>query len=120
MKRYSKEELQQDFKLLKRCICEENPLAFTDRNKVLAEFEQAEAGIRDGMTEEEFYYLVNPCVTAAGCGHTNLAVSTALIEARKETALYFPVEVIIDSGKLQVRQDSPEYGLYEGDRNPGD
>ncbi len=54
MKRYSKEELQQDFKLLKRCICEENPLAFTDRNKVLAEFEQAEAGIRDGMTEEEF------------------------------------------------------------------
>ena len=68
------------------------------------------------MTEEEFYYLVNPCVTAAGCGHTNLAVSTALIEARKETALYFPVEVIIDSGKLLVRQDSPEYGLYEGDR----
>ena len=116
MKKYSKEELQQDFKLLKKCICEEHPLAFTDRNKVLAEFEQAEAGIRDGMTEEEFYYLVNPCVTAAGCGHTNLAVSTALIEARKETALYFPVEVIIDSGKLLVRQDSPEYGLYEGDR----
>ena len=116
MKKYSKEELQQDFKLLKKCICEEHPLAFTDRNKVLAEFEQAEAGIRDGMTEEEFYYLVNPCVTAAGCGHTNLAVSTALIEARKETALYFPVEVIIDSGKLLVRQDRPEYGLYEGDR----
>ena len=64
MKRYSKEELQQDFKLLKRCICEEHPLAFTDRNKVLAEFEQAEAGIRDGMTEEEFYYLVNPCAVS--------------------------------------------------------
>lgn len=125
MKRYSKEELQQDFKLLKRCICEENPLAFTDRNKVLAEFEQAEAGIRDGMTEEEFYYLVNPCVTAAGCGHTNLAVSTALIEARKETALYFPVEVIIDSGKLRCgrtarnmdcMRETESWGLTAGGR----
>ena len=34
-------------------------------------------------------------------------------------ALYFPVEVIIDSGKLLVRQDSPEYGLYGGDRIQG-
>lgn len=31
MKRYSKEELLQDFKILKACICEEHPLAFTDR-----------------------------------------------------------------------------------------
>ncbi|MFA6670114.1 MAG: S41 family peptidase [Bacillota bacterium] len=79
-KTYTRKELTEDLGQLEKCILEENPLYFADKNELKQLFLSAYDEIKDGMTELEFYHLVNPIIVAVGCGHTNLSVSEALDE----------------------------------------
>jgi hypothetical protein len=114
-KTYSQKELLADFNVLKETICKHNPLAFADRAEVTAMFETAEKYVVDGMTEEEFYKLVNPLVVATKCGHTNLSVSKALIEYRRNRAMFFPVSVRIQDGKIVAGDSNQKFGIQAGD-----
>ena len=67
------------------------------------------------MTEEEFFCIVNPIVVAANCGHTNLSVSRALIENRKDRAVFLPVNVTIKNNKIVASGPNQKYGIKSGD-----
>ncbi len=114
-KKYSKTQLLSDFSSLENCIFKENPLAFTDKNQLRKQFDITKANISDGMTEEEFYRLINPIVVSVKCGHTNLSISEALVENRKATAKFFPLEATIKDNKIIVVADNAQYGLKAGD-----
>jgi hypothetical protein len=99
-KNYSREELVQDLKQIERTIMDENPLIFTDREKLKADFAQRYNLIEDGMTELEFYRLINPLIADINCGHTNLYISEALEKNREKKAKFFPLQVTLINDEL--------------------
>ena len=92
-KMYSKSALMKDINQLEYVLLKENPLYYTDSNALKAEFEKARKQIKEEMTEEEFYRLVNPIVVKVQCGHTNLSISSALEKNRKENAKFLPIDL---------------------------
>ncbi len=115
-KTYTMKELTEDLGQLEKCLLEENPLYFADKNELKQLFLSAYGEIKDGMTELEFYRLVNPIIVAVGCGHTNLSVSEALIENRKDTAQYFPLRVTLVDDQLYFLEGDIECGVNAGDK----
>lgn len=113
-KTYTRNELTQDLNQLEKYIENENPFYFTDKDKFNQALSTAYENIKDGMTELEFYRLINPIVTAVGCGHTTLSVSEALVMNRKDTAKFFPLEVTLVNSKLYVLEDDLENGISAG------
>ncbi|MEW8986315.1 MAG: hypothetical protein AB2401_04795, partial [Bacillus sp. (in: firmicutes)] len=94
---------------------EENPLYFADKIKLNELFNNAYNDIEDGMTELEFYRLMNPIVAAVNCGHTNLSISKALYENRKDTAKFFPLKVTLVDNHLYVIENDPSSRIVAGD-----
>ncbi len=115
-KNYSREELAQDLKQIESTIMDENPLIFTDREELKADFAQRYNLIEDGMTELEFYRLVNPLIAAINCGHTNLYISEALEKNREEKAKFFPLKITLINDELFVLEGDPESGIKAGNK----
>ena len=99
-KTYSKEDLTKDLHQLKDILCRESPLYYSDAVLLEKEFAEAEKEIRDAMTEEEFYRLVNPVVVKVQGGHTNLSISEALEQNRETNAKFLPVDISIKENTL--------------------
>ncbi|MGI6451664.1 MAG: S41 family peptidase [Desulfitobacteriia bacterium] len=115
-KTYTKQELAEDLKQLEKNIMQKNPLYFTDKAKLQALFSKAYEQLEDGLTEEEYYRLLNPLVAAVNCGHTNLSISEALLANREQTAKFFPLKVTLLGNQLYVLEDEPDKGIKAGDR----
>lgn len=113
---YTQKELLQDLKELENYIMEENPLYFTNKDVLQQSFLDTYEKIEDGMTELEFYRLINPIVVAVNCGHTNLSLSEALMKNRENTGKFFPLKVTLVDNQLYVLEDDPENGIYAGDK----
>lgn len=114
-KEYTKKELTQDLQQLEKYIMKDNPLYFTDKEKVRKLFSSAYGKIEDDMTELEFYRLINPIVAAVGCGHTNLSISEALVKNREETSKFFPLKITLVGNQLYVLEDDISNSISAGD-----
>lgn len=112
---YTKKELLQDYHQLREIVFSKSPLYYTDKPSLTEEFDKVEKSIDKDMTEDEFYRLINPLVTSIHCGHTNLYISKALQENRKQTASFFPIEVTYEDNNLIVNKDYIEEGISRGD-----
>ena len=99
---YSKEELTQDLKQVENSIMKENPLIFADEQELKKGFASTYNKIEEGMTELEFYRLINPLVVDVNCGHTNLLISEGLQKNRMEIARFFPLKVTLVGNRLYV------------------
>ena len=112
---YTVKELKEDMEQLEHIIFTKAPLYYADKEKLRQDFDRVKASIQDGMTEEEFYRLINPLVVQTLCGHTNLSISRALQENRKGRAIFFPIVVRVHDNQLVVANNQKEYGVEEGD-----
>ncbi|MHB1150703.1 MAG: S41 family peptidase [Eubacteriales bacterium] len=112
---YTKAELTEDLRQMENRIMNENPLYFTDKDTMSRLFKNTYDKIDDGMTEIEFYRLINPVVTAINCGHTNLSISEALLINRKDAVKFFPLKVTLIENKLYVLEDDLTSGIIAGD-----
>lgn len=115
-KGYTVKELTEDLEQLEKCIIKENPLYFADKAELKQLFSSAYGEIKDGMTELEFYRLVNPITVAVRCGHTNLSISEALVKNRVKTAAFFPLKVTFVDDQLYMVEGDLERGINAGDR----
>ena len=113
---YTKDQLTKDLKQLEYSIMEENPLYFSNRDELKSSFSKAYDEIKDGMTELEFYRLINPIVTSVRCGHTSLSNSEALVKNRENTAKFFPLEVTLADNQLYMLESDIENSINAGDR----
>jgi len=102
---YNEEELSDDLQQIENSIMKENPLFFVDKNKVKKSFAATYDKIEDGMTELQFYRLINPVITGINCGHTNLSISKGLQQNREENAKFFPLKVTLVNNELFVLED---------------
>ncbi|MGP3779558.1 S41 family peptidase [Halanaerobium saccharolyticum] len=115
-KNYSREELVQDLKQIESAIMDENPLIFADREELKADFLKSYDLIEDGMTELEFYRLINPLIADINCGHTNLYISEALEKNREEKAKFFSLQVTLINDELFALENDPESGIKAGNK----
>lgn len=114
-KQYSTKDLTEDLKQLEKSIMKENPLYFADKKNLQVLFKGAYEKIDDGMTELEFYRLINPIVVDIHCGHTNLSISQALQMNRKENAKFFPLDVTLINNQLYILENDETSGVSAGD-----
>lgn len=114
-KTYTKNELTKDLKQLEKRIMNENPLYFTNKDELKQRFLAAYDQVEEGMTELEFYRLVNPIVASVSCGHTNLSISEALLKNREETAKFFPLKATLIANQLYITENDPANGIAAGD-----
>lgn len=115
-KEYKKSELVEDLRQVENCIFRENPFIFTDEEEVKSAFADTYGQIEEGMTELEFYRLINPLVVKVNCGHTNLSISRALQKNREETAVYFPLKVTLVDNEFYFLEGSNSSGIMAGDQ----
>jgi len=115
-KLFSEKELNQDLQQLESYIMKENPLFFADREELKKRFNATYDKIEEGMTELEFYRLINPLVVDVKCGHTNLYISEALQKNREETAKFFPLEVTLVNNELYILEDDETSSIKAGDK----
>lgn len=77
-KKYSKEELQQDYKLLQNILEKKHPSLYwyTSKDSMDYFFEEGYKAIRDSMTELQFgWKILAPLTATIHCGHTSFMMS---------------------------------------------
>lgn len=69
---FSQAEVKEDFTLLKQALTEAHPgmYRFTSKKNFDFNFKSLENQLNDGMTEIEFFRLLNPLLAQIKCGHT--------------------------------------------------
>ncbi|TDO89322.1 peptidase S41-like protein [Halanaerobium saccharolyticum] len=115
-KKYTREELVQDLKQVETTILDENPLLFVKKEDLKSDFLNTYDLIENGMTELEFYRLINPLITGVNCGHTNLYISEALEKNREENAKFFPLKVTLLNDELFLLEGDRESGIKPGNK----
>src|SRR5665213_1752477 len=77
-KKYSKEELQHDFILLRKTLEEKHPALYwyTPKDSMDSYFDEGYKAIVDSMTELQFgWKILAPLTSAIHCGHTSFSMS---------------------------------------------
>ena len=69
---YTPNQLKQDFNVFRTALVEAHPglYRYQAQKEVQAQFAAVEKQLNRGMTEEEFYRLLNPLVANIHCAHT--------------------------------------------------
>lgn len=106
-KRYTTQQLKQDFQIFKTALKEAHPglYRFTAQTYFAKQFQVIESKLNRSMTDEAFYRLLNPVVAKIGCGHTKFYFSNRpddwYVFHNKNL---FPVKLYFKGGKAFVLQ----------------
>lgn len=79
-KKYSQQELQEDYRLLRAILEKKHPSLYwyTPKDSMNMHFEKYYMDIKDSMTEQQFgWKIIAPLVDKVHCGHTSLGMSRA-------------------------------------------
>jgi hypothetical protein len=99
---YTLQELQEDFKQLRRVVEKRHPMLYAEREKVAEIFNTQYARLEAGMGELDFHRILAPAVAALNCGHSNVLPSRDYEAYLKEEALLLPLEVHVSEERLYV------------------
>jgi hypothetical protein len=117
---FSVEELRDDLALVRRALDELHPSLtwYTPEAELERAFAAAAAGIRQPMTEGQFFELLQPVVVLVRCGHTYLETSRAFDDWRdRQPTSYLPFGVWADGERLFVlSNDSADPAIAPGDQ----
>lgn len=111
---YEIEELRKDFRQLRTIMDRKTVGLYTDRARLTAMLDEAEASLTEPMTELQFYRLLAPIVAELRCGHSFLSVSAGMEEHLRAEALFFPLGVRIFGDRLFVVDDGHGLGVAPG------
>ena len=105
-KKYPREELQEDFTLLRNILEEKHPSLYwyTPKDSMDGYFERGYQAIADSMTELQFgWHILAPLTTAIRCGHTGFGMSNDWNNFIKNRRIpSFPYHVKVWSDTLMV------------------
>jgi hypothetical protein len=115
---YAPEDLRKDFSQLRTIMEHKTVGLYTDRTRLTAMLDEAEAVLADpltgSLTELQFYRLLAPIVAELRCGHSFLSVSAGMEEHLRAEALFFPLGVRIFGDRLFVVEDGHGLGVPPG------
>jgi hypothetical protein len=94
-KKYSKEELQQDYTLLRNILEQKHPALnwYTSKDSMNYYFDAGYKAITDSMTELQFAWkILAPLTSEIHCGHTSFAISKGWNHFKKNKTIHsFPL-----------------------------
>lgn len=101
---FSVEQVQSDFKFLRRILEEAHPgmYWYTPKDSMDRAFEQVFQQLNRPLTEKEVFYLWAPLITKINCGHTYLIHSQAF-DAQKDDTFWLPFQSQIIGNQLFVK-----------------
>jgi hypothetical protein len=111
---YTAKELRNDFSQFRSIMEDKTVGLYTDRTRLTAMLNEAEAALVQPMTELQFYRLLAPVVAELRCGHSFLSVSAGMEEHLHDEALFFPLGVRIFGDRLFVVEDGHGLGVAPG------
>jgi len=101
-KRYTLEELQEDFKRLRSVVENNYSMFFAEKEEISTIFNRRYALLEEGMSQLEFYRVLSPAVASLNCGHSNVLLSRAYEQQIKSETALLPLEVTVLNQKLHV------------------
>ena len=113
---YSAAEVEEDFDQLVAFFENNNPGIFVDPKVLRDTIAAQRALIRDGMTEMEILYLLQPVVAAYNDGHSFIFNSLETYEYNIENAKFLPFDVNVVEGELYITGSTFEYDVELGSR----
>lgn len=111
---YDVSAVQEDFYQFRKILENKAACLYTDKVRLKIMLDEAEAALKNEMSEEEFYRLLAPIAAELKCGHSFLSVSEAAEEYMKTSGLFFPLEVRILNNNLYVIKDPYNTGVKPG------
>jgi len=100
--RYDETALLEDFRQFRKYIEKESAFLYGDRERIEELLEETEQQIKNGMSELEFYRLINPVVAQLRCGHSFLSLSKQSQQHMSESVRFLPLSVRIFDDNLYV------------------
>lgn len=116
-KKYTVEQLQFDLAILKDALLKCHPGLFWHQNQETfeANYLQLKNGIKQPMTELEFYSLITPFIGSLKCDHTNLEMSEPFYNLDNNTVKVFPFVLKVMDAKVYLHYNcSDDISLKAG------
>jgi len=106
-KRFTQEQLQEDFTILRESLEEAHPGLYWYRSKeeMDFEFDQIASQINTSMTEMEFYTLIEPVIPKVGCLHTHIFPSKDFSDSFWKETYFLPLDVWFEDERAFVRNN---------------
>ncbi|HAE21233.1 MAG TPA: hypothetical protein DCG47_02775 [Spirochaetaceae bacterium] len=111
---YETDRLKADFKQFRRIMEGRTARLYTDRARLSAMLDEAEARLGSPMDELGFLRLLSPIVADLRCGHSFLSISAELERQLRAGTPLFPLGVRIFGDRLFVIADSYGRGIAPG------
>jgi hypothetical protein len=101
---FSVEQVQSDFKFLRRILEEAHPSLYwyTPKDSMDRAFEQVFQQLNRPLSEKEVFYLWAPLITKINCGHTYL-IHSQPFDAQKDDTFWLPFQSQIIGHQLFVK-----------------
>ncbi|MGB0983420.1 MAG: S41 family peptidase [Saprospiraceae bacterium] len=101
---YSTEELQEDFRALRKHIETNNPLAFVyhSRASIQQKLDSVEVLVNRPMTESEFYRLISPIASMTKDGHNLIMPSASRMKGIRKSPFNIPLNIRFLENKLVI------------------
>lgn len=101
-KRYSLEELQEDFSRVRTAVENKHPMFFANEEEIYERFDRQYALLQEGMSELDFYRVLAPALAALDCGHSNVLLSESYESYLQQEGSLLPLKVTVLEQKLYV------------------
>lgn len=110
VKKYSIEQLQEDFNILRNCLEQHSPAldAYTEKSQLNENFDAIYQGIDQEMTGIEFYRHIAPMLLLIRNGHTEIEIPASYKQATQTSLPRLPFVFYYDQGKLYIRKNGSE------------
>jgi hypothetical protein len=101
---FSVEQIQSDFKFLKRVLEETHPgmYWYTPKDSMNRAFEQIFQQLNRPLSEKELFYLWGPLLTKINCGHTYL-IHSQQFDTQKDDTFWLPFQSQIIGNQLFIK-----------------
>lgn len=103
-KKFSSRQLKEDFSLLRKALEEAHPALykFNSKKTIDSLFDATEHSIKEGMTEAQFWALLEKTVGLIKCGHTRISPSDNYRKYFMATAHLLPFSAKIIDDRLYI------------------
>jgi len=109
-KSYTKDEINEDFSILRRALEEVHPglYRYNTKDSIDKSFDIVFNKLKGPMTEAEFYYQCSSVIPKIGCAHTHLRMTSDYDDYYKTSIASFPLKVKLIKNRVYISENNSD------------